>query len=158
MRPVYLSVGLAFLALGVYIMAESFALDYYTPLGPGPGFFPFWLAAILSTLTVAWLVQVFLRSEEPLPEGFFPSKSGAFRLVAVLAALTCFVVLGDLLGFRLTMLALLLFLVNALGRQRLPVALAVSLVGSFGVYYGFHDLMGIHLPLASIEFLENLGL
>ena len=158
MRRVYLAVGLAFLTLGVYVMIGSFALEYYTPLGPGPGFFTFWLAAILSVLTVIWLIRVFLQPPEPLPEGFFPNRSGALRIVAVLAALMFFVVAGEILGFRITMLAFLLFLLYALGRQRLPVAIAISLVGSIGVYYVFHDLMGIHLPLPSIDFLVDVGL
>jgi putative tricarboxylic transport membrane protein len=48
MRLIYVPISLAFLALSVYVMFGAFDLDYYTPIGPGPGFFPFWLAAILA--------------------------------------------------------------------------------------------------------------
>lgn len=158
MRRIYLPIGLAFLALSVYAMIGAFDLEYYTPIGPGPGFFPFWLAAILAVLTVAWLAQVSFRLCEPLPQGLFPGKSGVLRILSVLGTLILFVVLGDYLGFRITMLGFLLFLIYSLGRHSIILVIAVALAGSFGSYYLFHDLMGVHLPLATIGFLEKLGL
>ncbi len=158
MRLVYLVIGLAFLALSVYVMVGAFALEYYTTIGPGPGFFPFWLAAVLAVVTVVWLVRVYLKPGEPLPEGFFPKKSAALRLLSVMTAMVLFVLLGEHLGFRITMLGFLLVMVYALGRRSVFLAMAVALAGSFGAYYLFHDLMGVHLPLATIGFLKNLGL
>ena len=158
MRLIYVPISLAFLALSVYVMIGAFDLDYYTPIGPGPGFFPFWLAAILAVLTVAWLAQVCLRICEPLPQGFFPDRSGVLRILSILGALIIFVVLGDYLGFRITMLGFLLFLIFSLGRHSMILVIAVAFAGSFGSYYIFHDLMGVHLPLATIGFLEKLGL
>lgn len=158
MRHVYLVIGFAFLALSIYVMVGAFHLEYYTTIGPGPGFFPFWLAATLAALIVLWLVRVFLKPNEPLPEGFFPKKNAVLRLLSVLIAMVLFVLLGEVLGFRIAMLAFLLVMVYVLGRQPAFVAIAVALAGSFGAYYLFHDLMGVHLPLATIGFLENLGL
>ena len=158
MRLVYLAIGLAFLAVSVYVMVVAFALEYYTPIGPGPGFFPFWLAASLAVVTVVWLVRVYLKPSEPLPEGFLPSKSAVSRLVSVLGAMVLFVLLGEVLGFRITMLGFLLVMLYVLGRQSALVAIAVALAGSFGAYHLFHDWMGVHLPLATIGFLKNLGL
>jgi putative tricarboxylic transport membrane protein len=155
---VYLAIGLAFLALSVYVMVGAFALEYYTPIGPGPGFFPFWLAAGLAVVTVVLLVRVYLGPNEPLPEGFFPKKSAVLRLVSVLGGMVLFVLLGESLGFRITMLGFLLVMLYALGRQSALVTIAVALAGSFGAYYLFHDVMGVHLPLATIGFLKNLGL
>lgn len=158
MRLVYLSIGLAFLALSIYVMVGAVALEYYTPIGPGPGFFPFWLAAVLAVLTVIWLVRVFLGPREPLPEGFFPSRSASIQIISVLGALICFVFLAEILGFRITMLGFLLFVLYVPGRQSALMAIAIAIAGSFGAYYLFHDLLGIHLPFATIGFLENLGL
>lgn len=158
MRIVYLAIGLAFLALSVFVMGGAFDLDYYTPLGPGPGFFPFWLAAMLALITVGWLIQIYLKPSEPLPEGFFPSKRASLRLVSVLGALVLFVVFGEYLGFRIAMLGFILFLLWVLGHRSALVVIGVAVAGSFGSYYLFHDLMGVYLPVATIEFLKNLGL
>ncbi|MEW6671959.1 MAG: tripartite tricarboxylate transporter TctB family protein [Thermodesulfobacteriota bacterium] len=158
MRLVYLFIGLAFLAMSVYVMVGAFALEYYTPIGPGPGFFPFWLAAILAVLTAVWLVRVYMGPREPLPEGFFPSRSAGVQIISVLGALILFVFLAELLGFRITMLGFLLFVLYGPGRQSAPISITIAIAGSFGAYYLFHDLLGIHLPFATIGFLENLGL
>ncbi len=157
-RIVYLVIGSAFLALSVFVMGGAFDLEYYTPLGPGPGFFPFWLAACLAFVTILWLIQVYRRPSEPLPAGFFPAKGAAVRLASILGILILFVVLGEYLGFRIAMLGFLLFLLSILGHRSVLVVIAVALAGSFGAYYLFHDVMSVHLPLASIEFLKKLGL
>jgi putative tricarboxylic transport membrane protein len=158
LRRVYLVIGLAFLTVSVYAMVGAVSLEYYTPIGPGPGFFPFWLGVGLAVVTVAWLVRVTLAPREPLPEGFFPGRRATLRIGSVLIAMVLFVLLGEHLGFRITMLGALLVILYALGRQSVLMAVAVALAGSFGAYYLFHDLMGVHLPLATIGFLKNLGL
>jgi putative tricarboxylic transport membrane protein len=157
-RIVYLLIGSAFLALSVFVMGGAFNLEYYTPLGPGPGFFPFWLAACVAFVTVLWLIQVYRRPSEPVPAGFFPAKGVALRLVSVLGALVMFTVFGEYLGFRITMLGFLVFLLFVLGHRSVLVVIGVALAGSFGAYYLFHDVMGVYLPIASIEFLKKLGL
>jgi hypothetical protein len=50
------------------------------------------------------------------------------------------------LGFCLTMLAVYLFLLRALGRQGLIVTALVALAGSFGVYYLFVHWLQVPLP------------
>ena len=158
MRLVYLMIGLGFLAVSGYAMVGAFALEYYTPIGPGPGFFPFWLAASLAAVTVLWLVQIRLKPRKPLPEGFLPNKRSAVRVISVLGGMVLFVLLGEVLGFRITMMGFLLVMLYAAGRQSAFVVIPVALAGSFGAYYLFHDLLGVHLPLATIGFLKNLGL
>src|SRR5688572_2377835 len=50
------SVG--FLVLFVGALVQSWALSLRDALGPGPGFFPFWLSVIGSVLAVTLFVQV----------------------------------------------------------------------------------------------------
>src|SRR5215203_4337544 len=44
--------GAVLAALGVYIFTQSRAWDYYTPDGPGPGFFPSWYGALMAALSL----------------------------------------------------------------------------------------------------------
>ncbi len=155
---VNIAVGLAFLCLSIYMVIGSISMKYYTDLGPGPGFFPFWLAAIMGVLTTLWLVRVFVGPRQPLPEGFFPSRIGALRLAGVLFALIAYALVADILGFRIAMLLFLLFVLYGPGRQSVPMSIAIAVLGSFGAYHLFHDVLGTHLPLSNIGFLENLGL
>ncbi len=158
MRRVYQIASLVFLAFSAYLVIESRKMEYYADLGPGPGFFPFWLGAVLAVLSILWLVQVSRGSGGAVEAGFIPSRQGLVRILSVLAAMTLFGWVVDDLGFQLTMLIFLGSLLIALGRQKLIVTAAVALVGSFGVYYVFTHWLDVRLPASSIEFLRNLGL
>ena len=147
-----------FLAVGLYVLLEAVNLEYWSPLGPGPGFFPFWLGFSLSVLTIGWFIKSTRESGEPLPEDFFPDRYGAIRVVSIVAALIVLAFLFEVIGFQVTMFSFLLFLLIALGRQPLPLTLVLSLAGSFGTYYLFTKYLDVQLPAASIEVLRNLGL
>ena len=54
--------------LGIFVAALVTSLDYSLTdaLGPGPGFFPFWLSVIGAALTVAMLIET-ARSRDAVP-------------------------------------------------------------------------------------------
>jgi putative tricarboxylic transport membrane protein len=145
-RAVRLGTALFLLALASYVFYESFELQYYTQLGPGPGFFPRWLAGGLALCAIAMGVQSGFRTE-PLPDDFLPGRAGAARIGAVLVALIAVVLLLEPLGFRLTMLAVYLGLLIALGRRGWLLTPTVALAGSFGVYHVFVQWLRVPLPV-----------
>jgi putative tricarboxylic transport membrane protein len=146
MRRPYQITGAVLLLLAVYVAIESLRLRYYTPLGPGPGFFPFWLAVILGALAVGMLLQASLGRAEPMPPDFFASRTGYLKMGAVVLALVGTTALLEPLGFCLTTLAMYLLLLSALGRHSLIITALVSLGGSFGVYYVFMRWLQVPLP------------
>jgi len=158
MQRIHQSSALVFLAVAAFVMWQSWSLEYYTKLGPGPGFFPFWLGAVLGGLALIWLVQVSLPAGRPKEGAFLPERSGILRILAILVALGAMSGLMDLLGFQLTMFLFLGYLVRVLGRQPLWLTAIVALVGSVGVYYVFGGYLDVQLPAASIALLAKLGL
>src|SRR2546429_8896284 len=44
--------GAVLAALGVFIITQALAWDYYTLDGPGPGFFPFWYGVAMVVLSL----------------------------------------------------------------------------------------------------------
>ena len=146
MRRAYQITGTVLLLLAAFVAVESLKLRYYTSLGPGPGFFPFWLAVILGALAVGMLLQATLGHAEPMPADFFARRTGYLKMGAVVLALVGTTVLLEPLGFCLTMLAVYLFLLYTLGRQNLILTALVSLGGSFGVYYLFVRWLQVALP------------
>ena len=90
MRRVYQIASLVFLAFSAYLMIESRNMEYYVDLGPGPGFFPFWLGALLAVLSVIWLVQASRGADGSLEPGFIPDRKGQFRVFAILIAMALF--------------------------------------------------------------------
>ena len=158
MRRVYQAASLVFVALGIYVVLGARRLTLSTIVGPGPGFFPFWLGILFTGLSILWLCQVSMQREEPMEKNFIPRGAGVVRLMSILAALVLFYVLVDIIGFQLVMLCFLLFVIIVLGYRKCVLTLLVSAAGSFGVYYIFSRWLSVPLPESSLEFLRNLGL
>jgi len=158
MQRIHQIAALCFMVFSALVVWESVDLEYYSELGPGPGFFPFWLGTGLGALSLFWLVQVSGRLGRPKEGAFLPQQGGIVRILSSMAALVALAGLMNRLGFQLTMFLFLVFLLMALGRQRLWVTLIIAFLGSVGVYHLFGSYLDVTLPLSSMEILANLGL
>ncbi len=150
MRPVYQITGIAFLLLGAVLAYHALRLRYYTPLGPGPGFFPLWLCGLLMVLALCLCLQARFKNKEPLPADFFPARASAWRIGAVLIGLLAVAALLPLLGFRLTMLGFYLGLLWVLGQRHVFAAIVLALIGSFGTYTLFVEFLSQPLPIGKL--------
>jgi putative tricarboxylic transport membrane protein len=152
MNRAYQITGAVFLLLAAFIARESLELKFYTSNGPGPGFFPFWLSMALGLLAVLMILQATFREPEPMPENFVASRAGYLRAGAIVMALIVTAALLDIVGFPLTMLVTIFFLLFALGRPSLIVTLLVSVAGSFGCFYLFDRWLKVPLPPGFLGF------
>lgn len=115
-----------FFATDLFVILEARELDYYSDIGPGPGFLPFWLGVGMATLSAVRFGQVSLRPVDPMKPGFIPEWPGRVRILSILAALVLSIWLVEVVGFSLTMFGFLLFLLIALGCQNLMLTLFIS--------------------------------
>ena len=135
------------LAVCLFFGWRSWQLSLSDRLGPGPGFFPFWLSLLGAGLAVAIWVGAFRSRPEAEAEPLWPRGAGIGRIFAILGAIAAAAALLDPLGYRLTALLFLGALAPLLG-ARSPIAIAaVALVGSFGVYLVFNDWLDVILPV-----------
>lgn len=158
MRRISQSTAIIFLALSAYIVWYSLTLEYYTSLGPGPGFFPLWLGVAMGILSIVWFFQVILEPRQSKNDIFLPKRSGIIRILSIIAALIIIAYLMDIFGFQLMMFLFLLFLLIILGRQPIWLTLIVSILGSFGVFHLFREYLDVSLPVATVSILAKLGL
>ncbi len=152
MRRTYQITGTLFLLFSAFIAVESLKLRYYTPLGPGPGFFSFWLALIFGGLAIIMILQASFGQAERMPEDFFSDRIGYLRIGAVVLALAFTVYMFEPLGFCLTMFSVCVFLLYALGRQGIIITLLVSVASSFGAFYAFDHWLKVPLPRGMLGF------
>lgn len=166
-----------------YVLVRSLGLGYWTDLGPGPGFFPFWSAVIILVSLAGWLWNHFTptrpehdhdrilgldadalesrlsgdpgRGETVVEETPIPVR---WRLPVVVASLVVLALALEPFGFQLTMCAFLLFHLRFVGGTRWLVSLVVAAAGSFGVFVLFTEVFRVGLPAATIAVLRNLGL
>lgn len=160
------TVPVLLLLLAVWVVVASTGLGYWTPIGPGPGFFPSWLAVLLGAMSTVWLVQR-LRSRSLPPGSAEEPGSPGGPAVEPLQLKQVFLVLGSLiavtamlevLGFQLAMLLFLLFQLKVLARRGWMLTITLSVLGSFGVFTVFAELLAVNLPTSSIPLLRSMGL
>ena len=139
----------AMLVLCLFAIWQSLLLPLTDRLGPGPGFFPFWLALIGTGLAVALLVTTFREAADPADAEtrILPHGPGAIRWLAIVVLLAAVTLTMDYVGFRLSMLVFNAALVIALGDRRWWVIAVFAFLGSFGVYYVFTTWLDVLLPV-----------
>jgi hypothetical protein len=130
-------------------------------VGPGSGFFPFWISMILVGLTLYWVVQVAIRPGEEIPKDFVPSHRGRNLVLMVFADLIVFVSIMDFVGFPVAMFVFLMVMVTILG-ERTPrhilyyAIFAVGVTAFFTIVFG--QWLEVAFPKSGIGFLKALGL
>jgi len=86
--------------MSAFLAREALNLRYYTPLGPGPGFFPLWLAVLLASWRPPCSAATFARPSRCRSASSQPERLSPDR--AVLGALVLVIALLDSLGFCLS--------------------------------------------------------
>lgn len=157
------------LLVGTAALVGSRAYPYWTPLGPGPGFFPRWLGGLLVLCGLVWLLQLLrtaraattdsadaavatVAPEDEAPEYSLPT------VVAIVVSLCVLAATLEVLGYQLAMFLFVLFHLLVLGRRRLLLSLVLASASSIGVFVAFTRLLTVPLPASSIPFLRDLGL
>jgi putative tricarboxylic transport membrane protein len=143
----------AMLAFCLFALWQSLLLSLTDRLGPGPGFFPFWLALIGALLAIALLISTVREPARPSigdAERILPYGPGGRRWAAIVLLLAAVTIAMEFVGFRIAMLVFNAGLLLALGERRwLPILLFATL-GSFGVYYVFTTWLDVLLPVGSL--------
>jgi putative tricarboxylic transport membrane protein len=146
MKRPYQITALVLFFFAALVAYESLQLKFYTPLGPGPGFFPLWLSLALAGLTGAMFHQATYGKPEPMAPDFFDSKLGYLRALAICGAWTWATVMLVPLGYRLTMLVFFPFLLLSLGRVKWTTILLFTVIGSLVAYGLFTRVLRVNLP------------
>ena len=142
----------ALLATFAFFAFESYQLSLRDTLGPGPGFFPFWLGVLGAVLAIVLLIQLHLGRVDLGADPLTFERAGTRSVVVVLAGLVGATALLDVVGFRVSMLLLVAYLLMILGaRSRVAIAICAG-AGSFGVYHVFFDLLKVPLPVGIFGF------
>jgi putative tricarboxylic transport membrane protein len=137
------------LVLCLLAVWQSSLLALSDKLGPGPGFFPFWLSLIGASFSLVLLVGVWRTPDEP-GEPILPDAFGLRRIGAIIGTLAVATLLMELLGFQLTMLGFNVALLVALGERRWLIIAIFALAGSVGVYQLFTRWLDVLLPAGQL--------
>lgn len=133
--------GLMLVALALYVGWENRAYPIGTLQEPGPGYMPLLLVIFLGAvglLIAAWGIRSAPLASVKWTEGW--------RAVLILIACAAGTFALERIGYRLTVIALLIFFLGVVERKPpLPVAL-VALGFGFASFYVVGDLLHVPLP------------
>lgn len=136
--------GIALLAFAATIFYQSLSLDYSTPLGPGPGFFPRWLSGLLIALTLVYIASELRNSTIAISE-VFPSGEALGKTLAMLGGLIVFMLIVSYAGFVIS--GSILMTAMLIKDFKWHTALAISLAVSVSLLFLFQTLLGVTLPV-----------
>jgi putative tricarboxylic transport membrane protein len=145
--------GALLAALGVYIFLQSRAWDYYTPDGPGPGFFPTWYGVAMVVLSLGLVLShVAKHARGEAAEARTIDWQAAGRALATWLAFAVSVALMDTLGFAISF-ALMTFFVVAVVFRRPPMTAGLTAIGAALAFHViFPVILNVPLPAGVLGF------
>ena len=150
MRLAWQVAGALFLLLGILVIIGSREYPFFDRLGPGPGFFPFWLGLLLTVLGALLFAQITgKRYAVEENSELIPEREGAIRIALLLAGMVALVLMLNPLGFRISMLLFLAYVPLALGARNWWAISITSIVGSFGIFHVFYYWLKVPLPMGN---------
>lgn len=139
--------GVALFLFAVVVMWEDRAFPLGSVTKPGPGYMPMLLASILAAMA---LLVIWAGGRSPALGSLGWSEWR--HAVAILAGCVFAAMALERIGYRLTVILLVAFLLWVVERKRPVVTMAVALGLSLGTFYVFSTLLKVPLPLGPGEF------
>ena len=148
MRRGWQIVGITLFLICLATLWEARNLALFDRLGPGSGFFPFYLALIGAVLcgVIVWQVTR-APSEGKAETTIFPRGATGWRALAILGSAALATLLLEWLGFRLSIVIFSAILLPALGEKRWWAIALFAVVAGFGLFYVFNNWLDVLLPV-----------
>ncbi|MGE5850527.1 MAG: tripartite tricarboxylate transporter TctB family protein [Candidatus Methylomirabilota bacterium] len=139
--------GIVIVLFSVAVMWEDRALPLGTFHHPGPGYLPLVLALILAATGILVILG---GGDSPLLAAL--SWTEGKHALGILVGCAFAALALERLGYRLTVIVLVTFLLWVVERKRPPVVVIAALGLSLGTFYLFSNLLKVPLPLGPGRF------
>ncbi len=163
MRRAELVMALILALLSVYIMWKSGEpawpgeprfqnIWFIRGEGPGSGFWPFWLGAVMLLSTIWIIINWFrraspaARSDEPFLDAY-----GRSMLIKVGGGVVVFTGLVHILGMYGAMFLFLIYYIRFLGRHSIWATLGVAVAAPIATFFFFEVAMRLVMPKGYLE-------
>lgn len=153
-----MAVLLILLSVSVMVKSAELNVGWVPGRGPGSGFWPFWLAALMGLAATAALVRWYLgktpesQSDEPYID---PDTIGLVMITA--GSLTVMIGLIHVVGTYFSFMAFLLFYLKVIGRHSWTESITGMLAAPVVIYLLFEVALTKYLP-KGLPFFEDLFL
>jgi putative tricarboxylic transport membrane protein len=142
-----LAAGAVLGAFGVYVISVAVKLPYVSEVGPGPGFFPLWLGIGLVLFGAVLMFAAFPSSAQETKSESQSWQMTMRSLAGWVAVMLAIALLGTI-GFLLSFIILTVFLIVALDRRPVLLAVGIGLGLAMVFYLIFAVALDVSLPKA----------
>lgn len=136
--------GLIGLALGVFVVWSGIKLKLGTINDPGSGYVLFYTGMLMCVLAATIIIAAVTEGGPTFGSRWKDTRWT--KPLLVIACLTAFAVALDTIGFLLSAIPLMLFLLRAIDPVRWSLAIPISLFAPLGVWWVLKRLLLIQLP------------
>ena len=148
MRTADLAAAAVLMLVGGVVIFDALRLGIgWGSDGPRSGFFPFWLAVIM-TITCALIIVQALRRPD---SGSFVSREALRPVLAVLAPATAMVIVMQVTGLYVAAALYMAFYMRWVGRHRWSTTIAVSVGLSVVTFMIFERWFLVPMPKGPLE-------
>ena len=144
--------SLAWLVVAILICFGSIRLSIGELHSPGPGLFSFVAGAILGVLSFALFLKSLKGPAENDRRTFWSNPQRGLKMTYVLIALILYTIGMSFLGFFLSTILFLGFLLRSIDRQRCSLVIIVSILGAISSYGIFEYWLNVQLPQGILGF------
>ncbi len=136
--------GIIIMCIGGIFLWGSLGLKYSSPVGPGPGLFPFWLSIILICVSPFYIWES-IKKDVILLSDVIPRGKELKSLVGIAISPVVFMVLVPFTGFCIAGTVLMLMLL--MREYKWQSALAISLITAIVTFLLFNSFLDVPLPV-----------
>jgi putative tricarboxylic transport membrane protein len=137
--------GIVMLVFSLTVAYTSWQMPQRVEFGPGLGFLPFWLAVIMAVLSVLLLFDASLRKGVSAKNPF-PAAQALLNVGLVIAGLGVYIAVLATVGFAVSTVLYIAFLLAIVQKERWLKTAVVSLLSTGGLYVVFQILLEVKLP------------
>jgi hypothetical protein len=145
--------SLFWMVIGVIFCAGAWKYGIFRGRMPGAGFFPFMASIVLIALSLfVFIPSLWTGRKDPVKrENFFARPDSWKGIVLALAALFAYWQALGYLGFLLTTVLFMIFLLRFIEPQRWVIVLAVSILTTTLAYMIFNLWLKVRLPAGILK-------
>jgi putative tricarboxylic transport membrane protein len=136
--------GICLAGFGIYVLFGAAKLSYTAEVGPGPGFFPYWIGLGLVVFALGLMVSSFSSVDAKAPPSHSWLTTG--RSLAGWLGLIVSIVFFPWLGFGLSFVLLTIFFIAGIDRRPLLLAAGVGVALAIAFHIIFVIALNVSLP------------
>ena len=130
-------------ALGTFIIIQSAIWPYYSPDGPGPGFFPMWYGLLMVALALWLMISAATKPKAEAGKVFTVNTRRA--LTVWLGLVVCLVAMAWI-GFTTAFGLYTVFIGSYVLGRSLIAGVITAVASSAGFYIVFWEILGVQIP------------